>query len=503
MSGLVKRKTLINNKIKILLFIFLTILFYFVPYTHDDWAWGSNIGLERLSTLFDNYNGRWAGNLLIILLTRSRVLKAICISITMIFIVELINKIINRNNNQLTYIISILIFLMPYNIISQTVGWTSGFTNYVVPVLLILIYIYLNNNMFLGEEGKKSNKLLIPMFILGMTSALFMENLTIYILCLSIFILLYKYKKTKKIDMHNLIYFIGVFLGTILMFSNEAYRSVISSEDSYRTIEQGNIFIRSFNTYFNIIYKYLIQNNLVLNIFTGILSLVLICNFYKQNKVSKGQKILLSIFLTMILGYLLYTIFVYVCNNDNIFIREKYKNYLEGIGVLIFWVSVILTSIITIKDKSKKFRILFDIFSIIIITAPLFIVTPIGPRCFFASYIFFAMINAELFDAISKRNEQNINMVFNGIIIIILLFYLIIFGYIFKIETIRNQTIRNTKGIEDEIVLPKLPFEKYMWGANPTNEVFVERFKLFYKIDNETKLIFEPYKDWNKQNNEQ
>ena len=54
----------------IFLFAFLFLLTYYFPYSNDDWAWGSKTGLERLQNGFKDYNGRYLGNLLVILLTR-------------------------------------------------------------------------------------------------------------------------------------------------------------------------------------------------------------------------------------------------------------------------------------------------------------------------------------------------------------------------------------------------------------------------------------------------
>ena len=54
-----------------LLFFVLCALCFLYPYTGDDWAWGSSIGIERLNTWFDNYSGRYFGNLIVLALTRS------------------------------------------------------------------------------------------------------------------------------------------------------------------------------------------------------------------------------------------------------------------------------------------------------------------------------------------------------------------------------------------------------------------------------------------------
>ncbi len=487
----------LDKIVKIILFLLLAVIFYFVPYTHDDWAWGTSIGIKRLTDLFSNYNGRWAGNILVILLTRSRILKTIVITLTMAIMVELINRLINRKNNQIIYIASILILLMPYSIIAQTLAWTSGFTNYVISILLILIFIYLNRDIFSGQKANLSNWLIIPMLILGFIASLFIENLTIYNLVLSIFILTYEYCKSKKINLSNLFYFIGSISGTILMFSNGAYHNVINSTDGYRTIEQGNIILRSIRTYFGIIYNYLLQNNLMLVIVIGVLAFIIIYKFLKKNiNINKIKKSILYISQLIILGYLSYIIFIYVCDNVNIFINDRLKNYMEGIGALLFGISITATTVITINDKHKKFRMLFEIASIIIIVAPLFIVTPIGPRCFFANYIMFVILASEMFDYITNDTKLNIKNYLMFIAIMLVLFYLIIFGYIFKIETTRNEYIEENKLNEKVLYLPNLPFAKYMQGANPANKTFQKRFKLFYNIESDTKLVFMEYGEW-------
>ena len=35
----------------------VAVLCYLFPYTGDDWAWGSQIGIDRLNQWFENYNG--------------------------------------------------------------------------------------------------------------------------------------------------------------------------------------------------------------------------------------------------------------------------------------------------------------------------------------------------------------------------------------------------------------------------------------------------------------
>ena len=40
----------------VVVFLFFGVLGYLFPYTNDDWAWGSRIGINRLNNFFANYN---------------------------------------------------------------------------------------------------------------------------------------------------------------------------------------------------------------------------------------------------------------------------------------------------------------------------------------------------------------------------------------------------------------------------------------------------------------
>ena len=46
-----------------------------VPYTQDDWSWGTPAGVERW--LSGELNNRYAGTLFVLVMTRSRLLKAL------------------------------------------------------------------------------------------------------------------------------------------------------------------------------------------------------------------------------------------------------------------------------------------------------------------------------------------------------------------------------------------------------------------------------------------
>ncbi len=109
-----------NNKIwlrYIICFGLIAILCYLFPYTGDDWAWGSKIGVDRLNNWFENYNGRYVGNLIVLAMTRSNLLKAVIMSFCLTGIVALCEYIFKKKMG--FYVSCVALVLIPKLIFSS------------------------------------------------------------------------------------------------------------------------------------------------------------------------------------------------------------------------------------------------------------------------------------------------------------------------------------------------------------------------------------------------
>ena len=93
----IKFMDLIKRNKRIILYLLTVVLFgvfyYFLPFAGDDWAWGSDIGIDRLKNGFDGYNGRYLGNILIILATRSVIFKVLFCALIMFLLIFILSKI--------------------------------------------------------------------------------------------------------------------------------------------------------------------------------------------------------------------------------------------------------------------------------------------------------------------------------------------------------------------------------------------------------------------------
>lgn len=484
-----------------ILILMLLLLCFLFPYNGDDWAWGTSIGLNRLINLFKDYNGRWFGNFVVLALTRSRMLRTIVMSISIILIVSILSKLINKKNNAVKYSIILLLLLIPVDIFAQAISWTSGFSNYVIPIIFCLAFIYFNKNIFNDENIFISNKMMVPFFMMGFSASLFIEHVTIYNLLLSIFNIIFVFIKYKKIIISNLSYFFGSIIGTILMFSNGAYRNIFHAADTYRSIAIDNFFSKSLNTYFDTISKYLVESNIALNIAISIIFIIILFKGFKHSNDRYIKKIITKTSLVILFLILSLNIFMIV-DNDIIFsLFGKYEKIIFGLLTVVYFLILFLVTLFFLKGEKRKQNI-FYLVSIIVLASPLLVVTPLGPRCFFPTYIMFILFAVNSFDSLNVHLKKDFIKSLKIIILIIMCIYIVVFTKIFIVDRKRSEMCDENKNSQNGVLyLPKLPNEKYMWDPNPESEVFIYRFKLFNNIKSNQKIEFIDYEEWKKSRN--
>lgn len=141
-----KNRSSSTGLIVAVVFFFFCALAFLFPYTGDDWAWGTSIGLARLQSHFHDYNGRYLGNLLVLLLTRSKALVIVTMAAAYTLTCWLCYK-FTSEKRPIVFLFAVLLFLlMPKSIWAQAVVWTSGFSNYVPPALASVSFILLFHN---------------------------------------------------------------------------------------------------------------------------------------------------------------------------------------------------------------------------------------------------------------------------------------------------------------------------------------------------------------------
>jgi len=454
--------------------LFWIYLYYNIPIGHDDWTWGSNIGIERLQSMFANYNGRYFGGILTIVLTRSILARLIIMtSITVAIIFFISNNVfINSNisNKKLLILSFILAISTPRDIFRQTFSWISGFSNYVPPVLLTLVYISIIKSVFSDKRTEKYENIygIIGVFCLAIAMQLFIEHVTLYFIFINILILIYSYCRFKKIYKADIAMVIGALIGAIIMFSNGAYHNIAKQEDTYRTMASGGIIgiIKDgVKQYINIINPQFFMNLIILSSILSILCIVLMVKYTQRKKdigiILKAVTIVVSIYPIYLIYTKYYTTFL--------FSNELTIKLLEGLLSILYYISISIILIATIESKKVMHYSIFLLGSSITLLGPLMIVTPIGGRNFLSSYIFLAMLVIQLIVYLKLNLENSIATIgiyaINSLLVIAMLVVFTSIGIDGRnrVEVIESQ-IKEHKNI---IYVPKIRCGQYLQGANP------------------------------------
>ena len=475
------------------IFIFLFVLSYYFPYSNDDWSWGSQSGLDRLYSGYKDYNGRYLGNTLAIILTRSNILKSLFMSITYFGIGYLIKRIVNKNNNGIMIFSILILFLINKCVCRETIVNTCGFINYTFNMFLVLIFIAYIKDVFKKVNFKEKWYNLILLFILGFSSTLFMEHITTYLLALCIALCVYSYIKYKKIPKSYLIYFTGVIIGSIIMFSNGAYMHVVKGDDFYRTVTtKQSMIVTMARNYFNKIQNNAFSLNLITNLVVSILMIILTCKFIDNNKISKWKKYFLEL---LNLISIFYSVFLIVGNYFDFDIVTGSSHYFVGFMTAIYCLALLLIILLIFFDKKNYFdkvvgyKLLFYMGSVVIVLVPLLVLTPVGHRCSLPALIFYILFASELYNLLIEDKNGHISKILFTLLIIVLSSYLHIYHCVYLSNNERYEIVK--KQVDDgmnPIYIRSTKYDKYIWKNNPVNDAFDKAFLLFNGFDVKAKV---------------
>lgn len=472
-------------------FALVAMLCWFFPYTGDDWAWGSQIGIDRLKMWFANYNGRYLGNLCVLIMTRSNLIKAGIMALCLTGIPVLMEKMTGKK--YAFYVGSMMLIFMPKLVFRQAVVWTAGFSNYVTSTFLTMIFLAYVYPIFESKVFKEKKWHCVPFLLLGAANGLFVEHMTLYNVAVSIAIVGYCLLIHKKLYVTFLAYVIGSLAGTIYMFSNGAYHSIANQEDTYRQMAAGGIFTRAFTNYKDIIAENLVINNLGINVCIFIVCMILWYQCFGKQAAKSKMYLAAKVSMAIIAVFNGWAILSSM--GLAIYAKQNRLLYVEMLLASMYMIALLIYAVLIGYMQGKVWKMLFWNLSIWCVAAPLFVVNPVGERCFFITYVFFIMLFLELLAAMKIECIVLFlhgNMFRNfcaGAAIVGMAFYINIFSSVYqrdqeRLAHVQEQVENGATSAE----LLYLPYESYLWTATPTAEPWLERYKLFYGLPADLEL---------------
>jgi len=286
----------------------------------------------------------------------------------------------------------------------------------------------------------------------------------------------------------HVLYFTATVIGAIVMFSNEAYWSM--TDETYKQLI--TTFIDIINVYAEQISGFLFLDNWILNGFITInLGILVIKNSETKNKkLINITALLICIFYTMVST-------ITKLNNDwSILQNVKINSVIYTFLSVAFFISTIILIMFNIDDKSSRYSISLYYISGAAVSIPLLIASPIGERCFFASYMFMVLAGVRMISySINKYQPvfdyKKLNLVCGCIVLSIMFFYTTMFRSIGKIDRYRQKLIKENVSMGAEVIdIPELPYREYIWLTTPPDKSWEKYYKEFYNIPKDTRLNF-------------
>lgn len=498
---------------ELFVYTFFLLLFFWmaeqVPYTHDDWHWGIEQGIQQLVTA--SVNSRYAGNFFVVVMTRSKILKTFIMGICQFLIPFLLADLAvghNRENYksrrfQCFLMSNTFLFLLDSKIWAQTFGWVAGFANYVISAVFLLIcykewlYIVDIPNYISKESWPKS----IFWGIICVISQLFIENLSIVIVFDAFLCCINYYWKTGKISKKYIFMFIGALTGLLLMFSSPIYgelHTLGTAVDGHRNMAiksdldiWGNL-TRIFKQCASLAWMG-IDENVALNIVI-LLSLLglTICN---AKNIKKSRTVAVVI---VNLGLCVYYVFSYL-ENTTLYDIEDSKYVIAFIVSAFFYITVILEVFgCTAKNHEKRRKLIMAWGSALFVILPLAAIKGSGPRMMFIYYVFavlFAIILVEwLMECVSPKISKAISVMLICILIGSTLLY--VEAYAGNGQCAKEREAIITEAIENNsvsIMLPRYPHTRFLWGPYPGGEPTQKAFRAFYGINEMVEISLDSY----------
>ena len=460
------------------------------PFTGDDWAWGSQIGLDRLDTLFRDYNGRYAGNLAVLALTRSEWLLPLVMAGSVVLIVFLVLH-LSDNRSLPGYLTVYALFLsMPKDVWRQGIAWTSGFSNYALATVWLLVFLVSVKAALQRRESRVRPLECGAILAFGFVGQLFIEHVTLYIVVAAIAALVYGRVRSGRLLAPLVCWVVAAVAGAAVMFSNGAYRLAATSPDRYQQIggtpPSGSRLSEMANVLTKLISQYGITGNRVLNIVTVLLVALLALAASRRSRNTSARVALgaAGVLLAGVAALLVLGAFGVVAS------PRRLSPFLGLLG----YFAVVGLAVPLVRDPRAQRLVVVAAVSIPVLVGPLLVVKPLGPRCFLPTYALLLVIVSVLLKRCLDEYGPVLGVATTVAALLVaaltLSQHLVRYGEIDQAETARLQLIRSevAAGAERVVVRP-LPHGDWVHQPDPTPSAWEARYKLFNGVPADVQIV--------------
>ena len=500
-KGMSIKKPHFDSLIYILFAVFYLWLAAQIPYTHDDWDWGLEVGMQQWLTA--SVNSRYVGNFFEIIMTRSVFLKTVIMGGTFFLLPFLLSSIaVKWSKIESVKIIiflaaNFLILTMSRMIWSETYGWVAGFANFGLSSVFMLLCV--NQWLPLFEKNYQSRKQNTLINFLWMMIAfcgqLFIENLSLIMAAVSVLTCVVAYIRTKKVDSRFFFMSVGMLLGVCVMFSSSVYASLFGSGeavDGYRQLivnAEGGLLSKLFNIFVQAarLATRAGEANFVLCIST------LTILTYKIASVTAKRASHKALILTNAIFAVYFTV-NFILQTDYTPDRILLSAFAAMVNGLYFLTVPLEIMMIYKEDISMKMKLVCVWFFGVALLAPLVVTNEAGYRLIFSLNVMVILFILYILHDIVTPNASKSSRQFTilAVTVIPVITISVVYSAIGDCNRHRMALMEIAAFYDaQELTLPAYPYSNYLHAPDPIDQTRMEFFKEFYGIDGDVNVIFD------------
>lgn len=352
------------------------VLFFLFPISGDDWNRVAMVHVnlsDYLVSAYDSWyklNGRILGNVFSMMWIGHvwRILIRLVCVIGIWQFVHLIFRI--RKSVALLFTLT-TIFLLPKEVLREVWVWNAGFYNYVPPLVLLLLLF----QVYSSTDMKPLHRNLL-LFLTSFSVCLFMENITVYVVILALFLTAVHLWKERGLR-HVWPLLLGAVLGALLMFSSPVYWRIANDADGYRSATES--LLDNWGT----IARYMVASNL--------LFLIASTGFFLWTSLQRKS---------MRWAAVLYTAIAIVISLWPMFEIDEEALWINLWLHFAFYALMMLLGWKLLQGNSRRLFIAI-ILSIGLLVGQLLFVSPVGARNFFTPALFHMLLLLLMYRSLS------------------------------------------------------------------------------------------------------
>lgn len=428
----------------------ILILFYSIamlsPLVVDDYYF-SGLRIASFSE-YVNYvlhygNGRVLGNLSALYLVKHPIIRNLVKALIFLFIgffmTRIVDSVAGGKNEKIVFL---LLIAMAPQFFAQVFSWTSGFCNYVPPILCSL---YLAQS-FLFSDRKQGWIEAIVACLVGGGGELFVEHSALINFTLVCCIFVYCIIRKRNV-IQALLCWMGTFLGLIAIFVIPRIFVATTGFENYQKLN-----LREFHGFLVSVVANTMQiceEYGAAAVLWGVMSVVMLGRCRRQKN---GY-----IITTMLLGFPIYSGMYYVLTHYVALSTGILMGVFNTVITLGYLGSILCVIIRMEKTRVRNFSFVLFFLGLYSVS-PLLIVYPIGERCLFHSYIALAMLAAVNYaDVFRSFGNKHIDAS-GSIAVLLAVVLLLTYCRIFQIDEAKKSYIEMCmENQKREILIPKIP----------------------------------------------